>query len=282
MTIIALKEAYQNRLTPLYDRDEINSFFYLLSEAYLDKTRLDIALNPNEELNEATKHLFQNALEQLTNEYPIQYIIGETEFMDFVFEVNQHVLIPRPETEELIRWILSREDKAKIKSILDIGTGSGCIPIILANSLTNAKVTSIDISKTALEVAKRNAVKNNVDINFLQDDILQIKVLEENYDIIVSNPPYVRESEKTAMNNNVLKFEPEIALFVTDKDPLIFYRHIASLAIRSLKTDGILYFEINQYLGAALCKILDDLGFENIELRKDMYGADRMIRAMKN
>jgi len=202
--------------------------------------------------------------------------------MDFVFEVNQHVLIPRPETEELIRWILSREDKAKIKSILDIGTGSGCIPIILANSLTNAKVTSIDISKTALEVAKRNAVKNNVDINFLQDDILQTKVLEENYDIIVSNPPYVRESEKTAMNNNVLKFEPEIALFVTDKDPLIFYRHIASLAIRSLKTDGILYFEINQYLGAALCKILDDLGFENIELRKDMYGADRMIRAMKN
>jgi len=282
MTIKALKEAYQNRLTPLYDRDEINSFFYLLSEAYLDKTRLDIALNPNEELNEATKHLFQNALEQLTNEYPIQYIIGETEFMDFVFEVNQHVLIPRPETEELIRWILSREDKAKIKSILDIGTGSGCIPIILANSLTNAKVTSIDISKTALEVAKRNAVKNNVDINFLQDDILQTKVLEENYDIIVSNPPYVRESEKTAMNNNVLKFEPEIALFVTDKDPLIFYRHIASLAIRSLKTDGILYFEINQYLGAALCKILDDLGFENIELRKDMYGADRMIRAMKN
>lgn len=282
MTIKALKEAYQNRLTPLYDRDEINSFFYLLSEAYLDKTRLDIALNPNEELNEATKHLFQNALEQLTNEYPIQYIIGETEFMDFVFEVNQHVLIPRPETEELIRWILSREDKAKIKSILDIGTGSGCIPIILANSLTNAKVTSIDISKTALEVAKRNAVKNNVDINFLQDDILQTKVLEENYDIIVSNPPYVRESEKTAMNNNVLKFEPEIALFVTDKDPLIFYRHIASLAIRSLKTDGMLYFEINQYLGAALCKILDDLGFENIELRKDMYGADRMIRAMKN
>ena len=282
MTIIALKEAYQNRLTPLYDRDEINSFFYLLSEAYLDKTRLDIALNPNEELNEATKHLFQNALEQLTNEYPIQYIIGETEFMDFVFEVNQHVLIPRPETEELIRWILSREDKAKIKSILDIGTGSGCIPIILANSLINAKVTSIDISKTALEVAKRNAVKNNVDINFLQDDILQTKVLEENYDIIVSNPPYVRESEKTAMNNNVLKFEPEIALFVTDKDPLIFYRHIASLAIRSLKTDGILYFEINQYLGAALCKILDDLGFKNIELRKDMYGADRMIRAMKN
>jgi len=282
MTIKALQEAYQKRLKPFYDKDEINSFFYLLSEAYLDKTRLDIALKPNEALNDAITQLFEKALEQLIKEYPIQYIIGETEFMDLLFEVNEQVLIPRPETEELIRWILSREKKTETKSILDIGTGSGCIPIILANSLANAKVTSIDISKTALEVAQRNAVKNNADINFQQHDILQIKVLEEKYDIIVSNPPYVRESEKAAMNNNVLKYEPEIALFVTDEDPLIFYRHIASLASRSLKPNGMLYFEINQYLGAALCKILEELGFKDIELRKDMYGADRMIRAMKN
>lgn len=282
MTIKALQEAYQKRLNLFYDKGEINSFFYLLSEAYLNKTRLDLALDPNEELNDAVTHLFQKALEQLTKEYPIQYIIGETEFMDLVFEVNEQVLIPRPETEELIRWILSTENTAETKSILDIGTGSGCIPIILANSLVNAKVTSIDISRTALAVAKRNAVKNNAEINFLQHDILQIKALEENYDIIVSNPPYVRESEKAAMNNNVLKYEPEIALFVTDQDPLVFYRHIASLAIRALKTDGMLFFEINQYLGASLCKILEDLGFKNVELRKDMYGADRMIRAIKN
>ncbi|MDN3644544.1 peptide chain release factor N(5)-glutamine methyltransferase [Lutimonas halocynthiae] len=280
MTIKALQEAFQKRLNPLYDKGEINSFFYLLSEAYLHKTRLDIALEPNEVLNDDDTHLFLKALEQLSKEYPIQYIIGKTEFMDLAFEVNEQVLIPRPETEELIRWILSADPKAK--SILDIGTGSGCIPIVLANSLPNTKVTSIDISEKAIQVAKRNATKNNVAINFLQHDILQIEVLEESYDIIVSNPPYVRESEKSAMNNNVLKYEPEMALFVSDEDPLIFYRHIASLAIKSLHTDGVLYFEINQYLGSALYKLLEAVGFKKIELRKDMYGADRMIRAVKN
>lgn len=281
MTIKALQEAFQKRLNPLYDKGEINSFFYLLSEAYLHKTRLDIALEPNEELNDEKTHLFLKALEQLSKEYPIQYIIGETEFMDLAFEVNEQVLIPRPETEELIRWILSDENKAKTKSLLDIGTGSGCIPIILANSLPNTKVTSIDISEKALEVAKRNAKKNNVDINFLHHDILQVEFLKDTYDIIVSNPPYVRESEKSAMNNNVLKYEPEMALFVSDEDPLIFYRHIASLAIKSLRTDGVLYFEINQYLGSNLWKLLEAIGFKNIELRKDIYGADRMIRAVK-
>lgn len=281
MTIKALQEAFQKRLNPLYDKGEINSFFYLLSEAHLHKTRLDIALEPNEELNDEKTHLFLKALEQLSKEYPIQYIIGETEFMDLAFEVNEQVLIPRPETEELIRWILSDENKAKTKSLLDIGTGSGCIPIILANSLPNTKVTSIDISEKALEVAKRNAKKNNVDINFLHHDILQVEFLKDTYDIIVSNPPYVRESEKSAMNNNVLKYEPEMALFVSDEDPLIFYRHIASLAIKSLRTDGVLYFEINQYLGSNLWKLLEAIGFKNIELRKDIYGADRMIRAVK-
>jgi len=280
MTIKALQEAFQKRLNPLYDKGEINSFFYLLSEAYLHKTRLDIALEPNEALNDVNTHLFLKALEQLSKEYPVQYIIGETEFMDLAFEVNEQVLIPRPETEELIRWILSAESKAK--TILDIGTGSGCIPIVLANSLPNTKVTSIDISEEAIQVAKRNATKNNVDINFLLHDILQIEVLEESYDIIVSNPPYVRESEKSAVNNNVLKYEPEMALFVSDKDPLIFYRHIASLAMKSLRTDGVLYFEINQYLGSTLYKLLEAIGFQSIELRKDMYGADRMIRAIKN
>lgn len=282
MTIKALQEAYQKRLKPFYDKGEINSFFYLLSEAYLMKTRLDIALNPNEALNDDHIYLFQKALGQLAEEYPIQYIIGETEFMDLLFEVNEQVLIPRPETEELIRWVINTENNTKTKSILDIGTGSGCIPIILANYFPNAKVSSIDISEKAIQVAKRNATKNNVDINFLQHDILQIEVLEDIYDIIVSNPPYVRESEKSSMHNNVLKYEPEMALFVSDEDPLIFYKHIASLAIKSLSTDGVLYFEINQYLGSALCKHLEGIGFKNIELRKDIYGADRMIRAVKN
>ena len=282
MKINALQEAYRKKLISLYEIDEINSFFYLLSEAYLSKSRLDIALNPDEDLNNEISNLFLNALEQLTKEYPIQYIIGETEFMDLRFEVNEHVLIPRPETEELIRWILRSEEKTVTKSILDIGTGSGCIPIVLAHSLPNSNITSIDISIKALEVAKRNATKNKVKINFQLNDILQTDLPDNNYDIIVSNPPYVRESEKTQMQNNVLHHEPDLALFVSDDDPLIFYRHIALLALQSLKPDGLLYFEINQYLGLELCSIIKDLGFTQVELKKDMYGADRMIRAVKN
>ena len=282
MTIRALQEVFQKRLNSLYDLGEINSFFFLLSESYLHKTRLDIALDPNKIIHEDSLKLFYKALAQLTEAYPIQYIIGEAAFMDLKFDVNEHVLIPRPETEELIRWILSAEKKTITKSILDIGTGSGCIPIVLANSLENAKITSIDISEKALDVAKRNAIKNNVQVSFLLDDILQLEVLKDSYDIIVSNPPYVRESEKKQMHNNVLQYEPALALFVSDKDPLIFYRHIASLAIKSLRPKGILYFEINQYLGEDLCVILEKIGFRNIELRKDIYGADRMIRAVKN
>jgi len=282
MKIRALQEAFRKKLNSLYEIEEINSFFYMLSEAYLSKTRLDIALNPDEELNDDNSNLFLQALAQLTKEYPIQYIIGEIEFMDLRFKVNEHVLIPRPETEELIRWILSNEDKTCTKSILDIGTGSGCIPITLAKALPNSNISSIDISKKALEVAKINALKNMVNIKFQLSDILQTDQLRNPYDIIVSNPPYVRESEKTQMHNNVLQYEPDLALFVSDDDPLIFYRHIALLARESLKPKGLLYFEINQYLGPELYTILEELGFIKIELKKDMYGADRMIRAVKN
>ena len=282
MKIRALQEAFRKKLNSLYEIEEINSFFYMLSEAYLSKTRLDIALNPDEELNDDNSNLFLQALAQLTKEYPIQYIIGEIEFMDLRFKVNEHVLIPRPETEELIRWILSNEDKTCTKSILDIGTGSGCIPITLAKALPNSNISSIDISKKALEVAKINALKNMVNIKFQLSDILQTDQLRNRYDIIVSNPPYVRESEKTQMHNNVLQYEPDLALFVSDDDPLIFYRHIALLARESLKPKGLLYFEINQYLGPELYTILEELGFIKIELKKDMYGADRMIRAVKN
>ena len=282
MKIRALQEAFRKKLNSLYEIEEINSFFYMLSEAYLSKTRLDIALNPDEELNDDNSNLFLQALAQLTKDYPIQYIIGEIEFMDLRFKVNEHVLIPRPETEELIRWILSNEDKTCTKSILDIGTGSGCIPITLAKALPNSNISSIDISKKALEVAKINALKNMVNIKFQLSDILQTDQLRNRYDIIVSNPPYVRESEKTQMHNNVLQYEPDLALFVSDDDPLIFYRHIALLARESLKPKGLLYFEINQYLGPELYTILEELGFIKIELKKDMYGADRMIRAVKN
>jgi release factor glutamine methyltransferase len=281
MTVKALQEEFQKQLIFNHPRDEINSFFYLLSEAYLDKNRLDIALAPNDEINNSKTTLFLDALAQLKNEYPIQYIIGEVEFMDLTFEVNKNVLIPRPETEELIKWVLTTEKGSEELSILDIGTGSGCIPIILAHSLAKSSVTSFDVSEKAIEVAKKNAIKNKVDIKLVVQNILSIDTLDASYDIIISNPPYVRESEKAQMKNNVLNYEPDIALFVSDNDPLIFYKHIARLAIKSLKPSGALYFEINQYLGSALCTFLKDLGFKEIELKKDIYGADRMIRAIK-
>jgi len=281
MTVKALQEEFQKQLIFNHPKDEINSFFYLLSEAYLDKNRLDIALAPNDEINNSKTTLFLDALAQLKNEYPIQYIIGEVEFMDLTFEVNENVLIPRPETEELIKWVLTTEKGSEELSILDIGTGSGCIPIILAHSLAKSSVTSFDVSEKAIEVAKKNAIKNKVDIKLVVQNILSIDTLDASYDIIISNPPYVRESEKAQMKNNVLNYEPDIALFVSDNDPLIFYKHIARLAIKSLKPSGALYFEINQYLGSALCTFLKDLGFKEIELKKDIYGADRMIRAIK-
>lgn len=282
MTIKALQETFKNELNSLYPLDEINSFFFLLSASYLGKKRIDIALSPLEQLSEEESAPFIAALEQLKNEYPIQYIIGEASFMDFNFEVNEHVLIPRPETEELVNWILEDYENSGNINILDIGTGSGCIPISIAKYLSQATVSAIDISEKAIEVAKRNAKKNNATVQFYKENILNTKQLPQSYELIVSNPPYVRESEKTNMKKNVLHYEPGIALFVTDDDPLLFYKHIALLALKSLKSSGRLYFEINQYLGAPLCELLATLGFEKITLKKDVFGVDRMIRAIKN
>ncbi len=282
MTIKALKEFFQDELGRIYPKEEILSFFYLLSEAYLSKSRIDLALTPILEVNPDQETSFLKALEQLKMEYPIQYIIGYTEFMDLVFEVNEQVLIPRPETEEMIRWILASTSKKTNNTILDIGTGSGCIPIVLAKHLPESSIEAIDVSATALEVATRNARRHEVVINFIQNDILKMDTLQNDYDIIVSNPPYVRESEKKLMRDNVLRYEPDLALYVSDTDPLLFYKQIAKLAAKGLKPNGYLYFEINQYLGAALCELLESLDFKNIELKKDIYGADRMIRAVKN
>lgn len=281
MTLKALKDFFQDELGGIYPKEEILSFFYLLCDAYLNKSRIDIALTPILELTSHQKATFLKALEQLKLEYPIQYIIGHTEFMDLEFEVNEQVLIPRPETEELIRWILASTSKKTNMTILDIGTGSGCIPIVLAKKLPESNIEAIDVSEKALEVAKRNASKHEAQIKFIQNDILKTVYLQNDYDIIVSNPPYVRESEKKLMHNNVLNHEPDLALYVSDKDPLIFYKKIAKLAIKGLKPNGHLYFEINQYLGTALCELLESLDFKNIELKKDIYGADRMIRAVK-
>ena len=197
------------------------------------------------------------------------------------FEVNPNVLIPRPETEELVEWIIqsqkSKAESQKIK-ILDIGTGSGCISISLAKNLPNAQVFSIDVSEKALATAQKNTKINEVNVTFLLKNILETEDLEQQFDIIVSNPPYVRELEKQEIKKNVLDNEPHLALFVDDNDALIFYRKIAELAQKNLSPNGQLFFEINQYLGKEMIDLLEKMGFKNIELRKDIYGNDRMIR----
>jgi release factor glutamine methyltransferase len=230
----------------------------------------------------------------LKKEKPIQYILGETEFYGLPFLVNVNTLIPRPETEELVEWII-KSTNYEIQStklrILDIGTGSGCIAISLAKNIPNAEVSAIDVSEKALATAKKNAEINKIVVNFINVDILKINDLAElptsnfqlptQFDIIVSNPPYVRNLEKAEIKPNVLEYEPHLALFVEDTDALLFYRKIANLAKENLSENGQLFFEINQYLGKETVELLEDLGFKNIELKKDIYGNDRMIRSTR-
>ena len=221
-------------------------------------------------------------MSELKKEKPIQYLLGETEFNGLKFKVNENVLIPRPETEELVELICHCEERSNLKAvkILDIGTGSGCIAISLARNMLNADVFAIDVSAEALKVAKQNAEQNQVSVTFLEKDILQAEDLLEQFDVIVSNPPYVRNLEKQEIKNNVLENEPHLALFVDDFDALIFYRKIALLATKNLNNGGQLFFEINQYLGKEMIQLLNELSFSDIELRKDIYGNDRMTRAV--
>jgi release factor glutamine methyltransferase len=283
MLIKNYKTAFLNELSSLYDEKEIESFFYLVLECFHQKKRIDLALNPEMEMDALQLLRWESVLVELKKQKPIQYIVGETEFYGFPFLVNENVLIPRPETEELVELILMEEAKGKrqkaIVRILDIGTGSGCIPIALKKNLPNAEVYAIDVSEKALATAKKNAALNKVAINFLLKNILETQDLGEQFDIIVSNPPYVRHLEKAEINPNVLEFEPHLALFVEDNDALLFYRKITKLAKKNLNENGQLYFEINQYLGKETVALVESFGFKNVKLIKDIYGNDRMISA---
>ena len=290
MKLKTYKTEFYEQLFPLFPEMEVESFFYLLTESYLEKTRIQLALEPDFELNSTQLQQFEKALQRLLQQEPIQYILGDTEFFGYPFQVNQHTLIPRPETEELVAWIIEdvknkNQENSQHKplnsniTILDIGTGSGCIPISLAKELPQAKVSSIDVSEEALQVARRNSTLNKVAVNFIQQDILKAECLPEKYDVIVSNPPYVRELEKEQMHQNVLDFEPELALFVENDDPLIFYRKIAKLAKNALTENGKLYFEINEYLPEEMVSLLEEIGYQNIELKKDIFGKFRMCKA---
>lgn len=291
MLLKQYKTYFFDSLKNIQDEQEIESFFFILTEYLHNLKRVDVALNSNFELSDEEVQKWNAILVDLQQEKPIQYITGEAWFYGLKFEVNENTLIPRPETEELVEWIIESQ-KSKVQSqkleILDIGTGSGCIPISLKANLPQANVSAIDVSEKALEMAKRNAELNNVEVNFIQANILEVEDLSQlqtpnfqlptSIDIIVSNPPYVRNLEKEEIKKNVLDYEPHLALFVEDTDALLFYRKIAQLALKNLSPNGLLFFEINQYLGKETVELLQNLGFKNIELRKDMFGNDRMIR----
>ncbi len=280
MKIKEYKSFFIQELLPFYDEAEVESFFYIILENKHIIKRLDLALNIDLEFSENEIEVWNTIKEKLKLETPIQYILGTTSFFGLEFEVNENVLIPRPETEELVELIISKNlkiQKSKNLKILDIGTGSGCIAISLAKNITNSVVFAIDVSKKALQIAQKNAITNKVEVTFIEKDILKIEDLEQNFDSIVSNPPYVRNLEKHEIKKNVLDNEPHLALFVDDNDALLFYRKIAELALKSLTKNGTLYFEINQYLGQETYDLLQKMNFKNIELKKDIYGNDRMI-----
>ncbi|RVT77627.1 peptide chain release factor N(5)-glutamine methyltransferase [Flavobacterium sufflavum] len=298
MKIKAYRTQFIQVLSTIFDEGEAESFFYLILEEKKQLKRIDLALQPDLEFSDADFQIWNAILEQLKLEIPVQYLLGKTHFYGLEFEVNENVLIPRPETEELVQWIvesqklevpiaIGRSEKSESKKlkILDIGTGSGCIAISLAKNLPEAQVFAIDVSEKALATAKKNAANNNVNVTFIHKNILEVVSLseydglEQEFDIIVSNPPYVRNLEKQEIKKNVLDNEPHLALFVEDDNALIFYRKIAELAKQNLTQNGQLFFEINQYLGKEMIALLENMNFKNVELRKDIYGNDRMTRS---
>ena len=274
MTLQDFKLKMISELSSIYEMDELNSIFNLLAEDYLKIPRSKILLADEIDLNESNQTLFLSALERLKTHEPIQYVLGKKIFMDLEFKVNSSVLIPRPETEELVRLILKEDLDGK--EILDIGTGSGCIAVSLAKNLPKAKVTALDISIDALEVAKENAKLNNVSIEFINADIFEFQT-NKKYDIIVSNPPYVKESEKFEMKKNVLGFEPELALFVNDKNPLKYFQEILNFSKIFLKPKGFLFFEINQNLYVELVEIIDKNHYSFYKLFYDFNNKPRFL-----
>ena len=288
MILKELKTVFLNELNGLYDIEEIENFFSILVEHYLHLNRLSVALNPEKPFSVKDLKPITDALVYLKKKIPIQYILGETEFFGIPFKVNNNVLIPRPETEELVDWILNTEFKKRnIKlNILDIGTGSGCIAVSLAINLPKSNVYALDVSEQALKIAKVNADLNKVHINSIQASILDFEIWNDDiknldFDIIVSNPPYVRKLEQEQMRCNVLNHEPHLALFVDNDDALQFYRAIAEYAQKHLKPNGFLFFEINEYLGNEMLQLLKEYNFNSIEIKQDIFGKDRMIKAIK-
>ena len=274
MKISNIISYFKEELDGIADPREITVWAYLVIQHLLGLNRAETIVYSNKDISIKNFDHIQQIINELKENKPIQYILGEAEFHGLRFKVNQNTLIPRPETEELVNWIL----KEDFNSVLDIGTGSGCIAISLAK-YSSAEIVAIDNCEKALELAKENAKLNKVDIKFYTKDILQSTDLFS-LDVIVSNPPYILESEKENMKANVLQYEPHLALFTPDKDPLLFYKKIGSLAAKSLNCGGKLFFEINERYGNEILKMLSEIGFVDIALKKDINDKDRMIKAI--
>ncbi len=281
---IDIYKYYRSVLSEIYGEDESESMIAILFEDFFCLKRHEVMADTARRLSESELLTLHFAVKDILNHHPIQYITGSTWFYGKKYIVNDSVLIPRRETEELCHWIIE-DYKNKVNQdpnlkILDIGTGSGCIAITLKHKLNNSKVFALDISEDALKVASSNAIKIGADISFICADVLDVSAMHsfDLFDIIVSNPPYVRESEKKLMNANVTDFEPHLALFVTDEEPLVYYEMISDFSLTHLNKGGSLYFEINEYLSNELRNMLSGKGFILIEIKNDMQDKPRMIR----
>ena len=278
MKLASFKKEFLRSIIPLYNKEEADSFYYMLCEEFLDLSKSKLIIAEDMDLTiEKTNDLY-NCLDRLKKNEPIQYVLGNTKFCGLNFFVNESVLIPRPETEELLRLMLKEDLDGK--EILDIGSGSGCIAISLAKHSPKVKVTALDTSKDAIELSQRNAKENDVNIEFIVSDILSYKS-DKKYDIIVSNPPYVLEEEKKNMSKNVLEYEPELALFVKNDDPLKFYKAILDFAKNSLNENGKIYFEINENYKDEIMKLVNNYSYSNVNCKLDVFGRNRFIIALK-
>lgn len=283
MTATELRKELNSKLSHSYSSEEIQWMHrHLLSHCFgMDFSQT--LFPPSSELDTDACILYKSIAEELSNGTPLQYAIGYTEFLDCKIQLAPGVLIPRPETEEIISHIIQDIGDQNL-SVLDIGTGSGCIPIAIAAHCPMAKLTAFDISDSALNIASKNAIENKQEISFREIDILNWEKysFDQSYDIIISNPPYVTEKERALMQPNVLDHEPELALFVPDDNPLLFYKKIADFADHNLKQGGYLYFEINEQFGEATKQMLQQKGFSGIEINKDMQGKDRWTKCVKH
>lgn len=275
-------------LSVVYDQHEARAVAFMLLESLLHVSRVDILSDKDTTFSSLQRNQLQGMLDRLLKHEPVQYVLGEAEFCGLTLEVGPEVLIPRPETEELVQWICDDLDGAASPSILDVCTGSGCIALALSHRIAEASVRAIDISQAALAIASRNASRLHLPVSFRHADALggnpfgdEEGSVRPMFDVVVSNPPYIRQCECSAMDANVIDYEPEQALFVPDEHPLLFYEAISHAAFARLKPGGAIYFEINRDYGQQILAMLSSVGYIAPELRRDVFGNDRMVRATK-